>query len=242
LQGLNLRPATLSRGMKTLSLSRPLILMLVGLPGSGKSFFGRQFAEMFVAPLVSNDRLRYELFAQPAYSSDEQEVVQRVADYQIGELLKTHRSFVVDGGCGTKADRQKFEGWAKKHGYGTLLVWVQTDEQTCRQRSSKRNPRRSADDGYSPSMSESQWKELAKQFAQPTKEPYMVISGKHAFSTQAKMVLRKLASPHAEEATSAHETERGQANRTARRGDMPTPRAPERPNAPPRGRRSVLIT
>ncbi|HSE61637.1 MAG TPA: AAA family ATPase, partial [Candidatus Saccharimonadales bacterium] len=92
--------------MKTLSLSRPLIIMLIGLPGSGKSFFGRQFAEMFAAPLVSYDRLRYELFAQPTHSQEEQEVVKRVADYQIEELVKTHRSFVVDGGCNAKTDRQ----------------------------------------------------------------------------------------------------------------------------------------
>jgi predicted kinase len=227
------------RGMKTLSLSRPLILMLIGLPGSGKSFFGRQFAEMFGAPLVSNDRLRYELFAQPTYSEEEQEVIQRVADYQIEELLKTHRSFVVDGGCETKLDRQKFEQWAKKHNYGTLIVWVQTDEQTSRMRSTKRNPKR-PDDVYSPSIAESKWSELSKRFAQPVKEPYMVISGKHAFSTQAKMVLRKLATPHTEQASSAHEQERGQSPRVVRRG-VNTPRAPERPNSS-QGRRSVLIT
>jgi predicted kinase len=220
--------------MKTLSLNRPLILMLIGLPGAGKSFFGRQFAEMFGAPIVSHDRLRYELFTEPNHSAEEQELVGRVADYQTEELLKTHRSFVVDGGCNSKAERQKLEQWAKLNGYGTLTIWVQTDEQTCRKRATRRNPQR-LDDLYSPGITESQWSHIAKRFAQPSRESYMVISGKHAFSTQAKMVLRKLASPHAEEATTAHEE-----NRPASRDERAAPKAPERPNAP-QGRRSVLI-
>jgi predicted kinase len=225
--------------MKTLSLNRPLILMLVGLPGAGKSFFGRQFAEMFGAPLVSYDRLRYELFAEPNHSTEEYEVVGRIADYQTEELLKTHRSFVVDGGCNSKPERQKFESWAKTNGYGTLLIWVQTDEQTCKKRSTRRNPRH-ADDTYSPSITEAQWSHMAQHFAQPTKEPYMVISGKHAFSTQAKMVLRKLATPHAEEATTAHAEETRQTSRPDSHTSR-VPRAPDRPNAT-HGRRSVLIS
>jgi hypothetical protein len=84
------------------------------------------------------------------------------------------------------------------------------------------------------------WSQMAQRFVQPQKEPYMVISGKHAFSTQAKMVLRKLASPHAQEATSAHAEETRQATRPDARTSH-VPRAPERPNAS-HGRRSVLIT
>ncbi|HSE61280.1 MAG TPA: hypothetical protein VLA88_03215, partial [Candidatus Saccharimonadales bacterium] len=116
----------------------------------------------------------------------------------------------------------------------------QTDEQTCRQRATKRNPRRSPDDVYPVSLTEHMWSNLAKQFAQPVKEAYMVISGKHAFSTQAKMVLRKLSTPHAQEATTVRAQEREQAAPVSRETPR-TPRAPERPDARP-GRRSVLIS
>jgi predicted kinase len=190
--------------MKTLSLARPLILILVGLPGAGKSFFARQFSEMFGAPMVSYDRMRFELFAKTQLSQSEHDIVHRIANYQMEELVKTHRSFLIDGGASALADRQKLEQVAKKHGYGTLVIWVQTDEVTSKSRATKRNPKR-PDDAFSPSITDTAWREQAKRFVLPTREAYMVISGKHAFSTQAKMVLRKLTTPHVQEAETAHQ-------------------------------------
>lgn len=190
--------------MKTLSLSRPLLLILIGLPGSGKSFFARQFSDMFSAPVVGYDRIRYELFEKGYLESAEQDIVRRIADYQIDELVKTKRSFIIDGGSNSLQDRQKLEKLAKQHGYGTLLIWIQTDDITCKRRSTQRNKKRSPDDALSPSLTEPQLAAYAKLFAQPAKEPYMVISGKHAFSTQAKMVLRKLTAPHTEDVRTTH--------------------------------------
>ena len=47
--------------MKSLSLAKPLVLVVIGLPGAGKSFFARQFSETFGAPMVSGDRIRHVL-------------------------------------------------------------------------------------------------------------------------------------------------------------------------------------
>lgn len=229
--------------MKTLALSRPLLLILIGLPGAGKSFFARQFSDMFGAPMVNYDRIRFELFEKGHLEPAEQDIVRRIANYQMDELVKTRRSFIIDGGSNTAQDRQKLEKLAKANGYGTLLIWVQTDDITCKRRSTQRNSKRSADDTLSPSLTDEQWTKSAKAFNQPTKEPYMVISGKHAFSTQAKMVLRKLTTPHTEEVRTAH-------NLTIQRNTKPptpTPRtsaAPAqrpRPTTPP-PRRNVVIS
>lgn len=229
--------------MKTLSLSRPLLLVLIGLPGAGKSFFARQFSDMFSAPMVSYDRIRFELFEKGFLEPAEQDIVRRIANYQMDELVKTKRSFIIDGGSNSVADRQKLEKLAKQNGYGTLLIWIQTDDITCKRRSTGRNKKLRADDALSPSLTDDQWKAYAKQFNQPAKEPYMVISGKHAFSTQAKMVLRKLTSPHTEEVRAAH-------NLTVQQRSAPAPTPAPRPNAPvqrnrpasPPQRRNVVIS
>ena len=219
--------------MKTLAFAKPLVLVLVGLPGSGKSFFARQFAEMFGAPLVSYDRLRYELFAEPQFSAEEYDIIGRLAHYQIGELLKTKRSFIVDGGSSSKVDRQNLNMQAKAHGYDVLNIWVQTDDITAKQRSMRRNPKR-LDDQYSTSLSETQFAAMAKHHTPPNREDHVVISGKHAFSTQAKMVLRRLSAPHMQEAEVAHE----KADKPAERPTIST----ERPNPNQNNRRSVLIS
>lgn len=226
--------------MKSLTLARPLILIMAGLPGAGKSFFARQFSDMFGAPIVSFNRLQFELFETSKPSADELNLVNRLALYQIEELVKTRRSFLVDGGSYTLAERQRFAKTAKEHGYDTLVIWVQTDDITCRQRAVKRNPKRSEDDAIAPSITESQWAASAKRFTAPTRERSMVISGKHAFSTQAKMVLRKLAEPHAAQAETEHQKQKQERPATQLERSQSRPAQPRRPQ--PATRRSVVIS
>lgn len=189
--------------MKALSPARPIILMVVGLPGSGKSFFARQFAETFGAACVRSDVIRTELFGNPQYTSDENEIVSRMVECMTSELVKTSRSFLIDGSCNTRAARIQVEKMAKDHGYKTLVIWVQSDPGAAKMRSLKRSPKK-IDDLYSPSLTDTQFEVFSQRFAAPTKgEQYVVISGMHAYSTQARTVLKKLAAPHAEEAAAA---------------------------------------
>jgi predicted kinase len=192
--------------MKSLSLVKPLVLIMVGKPGAGKSFFARQFSDTFGAPVVSENRLRYELFAQPVYGQDEQTVIQNISDYQVGELLKTRRTFIVDGGMNARVDRQKLRAQAKDFNYETLVVWVQTDEATNRHRSLKRGKQK-LDDKYTAPLSEEQFSAQSRKFTPPNQlEQTVVISGKHTYNTQARAVLKKLVAPREEalEASNAH--------------------------------------
>ena len=69
--------------MSTLKPARPLMLVTIGHPGAGKSFFARQFADTFRAPLISFDEIRHELFNEISHSSDEDIIVARVAGLQL---------------------------------------------------------------------------------------------------------------------------------------------------------------
>lgn len=192
--------------MKSLSLAKPLAIMLVGIPGAGKSFFASQFSETFNAPVVRYDRIRAELFAEPSYAPDEEEIVARVAGYMIRELLKTKKSFIIDGGCNVKTSRMQYERLIRDQGYGSLVVWVQTDLTTAQRRSTKRNPKK-VDDMLNPSMSDDQFDKLSKRLTAPSvHEASVVISGKHTYPTQAKVVLRKLVVPREEQHTAPNPT------------------------------------
>lgn len=181
--------------MKSLSLSRPLIIMMLGVPGSGKSFFGRQFSDMFNAPIVSFDRLRFELFAEPLFSKDEETIIERVAITQIEELVKTKKTFLIDGGMNVRTSRAEVEKIAKHADYGTLIIWVQTDTQTAQSRSLRRSPKRLYDE-YNVSITIDMHEKLSRRMTPPSqREQLVVVSGKHTYATQAKMVLKKLISP-----------------------------------------------
>lgn len=203
--------------MKSLNLAQPQMLIIVGNPGAGKSFFARQFSETFDAPVVSVDRIRYELFANPTYGNDENDLVGRVAGYFVEELLKTKRSFLVDGGCNARAERTRLAQLAKKADYASPVIWVQTDVATCRARALKRNPEKRAGDKFSPSLSDQLFDALTRRFTEPTHEKHVVISGKHTYGTQAKMVLRKLVADREAEAHQAHREGLEQARQTQQR-------------------------
>lgn len=190
--------------MKALSLARPLLIMIIGLPGAGKSYFARHFSDTFGAPLVSADTMRFELFDNPQYTANEHGLIKRILAHQLGELVKTKTSVLVDGICNTRQDRQSLEQFAVQHGYGTMLVWVQTDEPTAKTRATTRNAKRAGDE-FNSKISATQFADHAKQLNPPVKnEDYVVISGKHTYTTQAKMVLRKLAAPRVEKVEAAY--------------------------------------
>lgn len=181
--------------MKSLSLARPLVITVIGLPGSGKSFFARQFADTFSAPLVSNDYIRKNMFKTMTYSAKEDAAVMGIASEQIKQLLKTNKTFVVDGGMNARVTRAGLEKLARTHGYGTLTIWVQTDEPTSRMRSLKRSDKRKGDELNIP-MTDGSFMRYKRQLTTPTgTENVVVISGKHTFASQAKMVLQKLVAP-----------------------------------------------
>lgn len=179
--------------MKPSSLLQPTLFLMVGVPGAGKSYFARQFGEKYGVPCVSADRLRMEMFNEPQYTPAEQAIVNRVADYVVDEMLKTKRSFMVDGLMGNvRSQRAALVRRAREAGYHSLVVWVQVDETTARSRSLKRNTKK-AEDKYNPPMPETAFTGLFKQLTQPnSEENYVVISGKYTFSTQKTAIIRKL--------------------------------------------------
>jgi predicted kinase len=179
--------------MKSLNLTQPLVIMVIGNPGAGKSFFAKQFAEMFGAPIVSLNQIQDTLDVENPYKTEVQAVINKIAGIQIDELLKTSKSILLDGGCNTKTERLRLTRSAKKAGYDTLIVWVQTDEITCKQRATKRS--KSSENEFVTTMSAEEFETQAKRFAAPLREDHLVISGRHTYSTQAKTVLRRLTIP-----------------------------------------------
>jgi predicted kinase len=221
--------------MKALSLARPLLILVIGLPGAGKSFFARHFSDTFGAPLVSADELQFELFDPPKFTPMEHGLIKRLAERQLTQLTKTRSSIIVDGICNTRPERQQLEQFAAAHNYGTMIVWVQTDELTAKNRATTRNKKRPGDE-LNVKLTAEQYVAQSKRAMPPVKsEDYVVISGKHTYSTQAKMVLRKLAAPRAEKAEAAYQKETEQV-----RARTPSP-APRTGAPATQARRNVVI-
>ncbi len=160
--------------MKSLRLSRPHAIMMVGLPGSGKSFFARQFADTFNAPYI--DSMAVEEQARDAEGAG------AIITLVMGEIAKTHQTFIFEGNADTRTRRAEFAKWARGLGYQPLFIWAQIDQATSRDRTSK-----------SKTMSQTDFEQAHRTFSPPhADEKAVVISGKHTFASQAKVVLAHL--------------------------------------------------
>lgn len=175
--------------MKSLSANKPRLIAMVGIPGSGKSYFAEHFAETFKAPIVSFHHFRYELFNEPNYGDDECEIINRVANLMLDELLKTGRTILYEGKTNTRNERLALAKKSRDAGYEALFVWVQTDIETAQKRATK-----SSDDKTA--MTVEQFERQIKKFIPPNQlEKIVVISGKHTYASQLKIVLKRLVEP-----------------------------------------------
>ncbi|HET7630390.1 MAG TPA: ATP-binding protein, partial [Candidatus Saccharimonadales bacterium] len=182
--------------MQALSPQKPLMIVMTGLPGSGKSFFADQFAETFKAPLVSTDKLRQTVTPSASFSREENRVVSQLALDQLGQLLKTGKTVIIDGAADNRSERAELSRMAKASGYRQLIIWVQVDEASALHRSVQPNKRSKHYDADKTPLTPELFERAKKRFMPPLKnDNFLVISGKHTYATQAKIVLKKIVEP-----------------------------------------------
>jgi predicted kinase len=67
---------------------QPVLAMLCGLPGTGKTSLARRLAARWPAVVVESDRVRQTLFTPPAYTAEESRQVHQVCHILIGWYLR----------------------------------------------------------------------------------------------------------------------------------------------------------
>jgi adenylate kinase family enzyme len=168
--------------MKPLTAASPHAIIMIGIPGAGKSTFAERFADTFKALLVSQTKLQrdYDLTFEQA---------ETLRDTILNEYMKTTRTVLIDGGFEVKEKREALVRKLVKAGYRPLIVWVQTDTNEAFRRATKPYPQGSG-------FNDEQFDEELALFEAPGKrEKMVVISGKHTYASQLKIILKQLATP-----------------------------------------------
>lgn len=189
--------------MERILPNQPVLILLYGFPGSGKTYFARQFCEAVQAAHLEQDRIRFELFQQPKYTKQENYALTRIMEYMTGEFLTAGISVVMDMNAMRISQRRTLRELARRAKATTLVVWFQVDADTSFMRNAKRD-RRTADDRYAVGYDVEAFKQMAAymQHPEPT-EDFIVVSGKHTFPSQMSSVAKKLADMHVIKATAA---------------------------------------
>lgn len=178
--------------MSKLTPSKPLLILLYGFPGAGKTYFARQLCEQIQAAHVQGDRIRSELFDQPRYDKEENNVIGQLMDYMTEEFMRAGLSVVYDVNAMRYSQRHALREMARQHKAQAVLVWFQVDPETAFLRAAKRDRRR-ADDKYAGPMDQRTFEGIASGMQNPKNtEDYVVISGKHVFNTQFSSFAKRM--------------------------------------------------
>lgn len=107
--------------------SSPKMVVLSGLPGSGKTTIAAHLATTQDLRLVSRDIVRQELVSTPDYSWRESEMVAAEVDRQAGVAIDQAASFVVEGTglqAGVRATLRARLAEAQAAGFLTSAIWL----------------------------------------------------------------------------------------------------------------------
>lgn len=118
--------------------SRPALLLLCGLPGSGKSYFAAALAQRIPLVILSSDRLRKLLIPRPRYTRGEHRRVFAAAHLLLAQLLAAGYPVVFDATNRTARARQPLYEVAAEAGAPLLIVEFTAPEEVIRQRLARR--------------------------------------------------------------------------------------------------------
>jgi predicted kinase len=106
----------------------PALVILVGLPGSGKSTFARRLAPLIDAVILESDALRGLLFESPQHGDSESKRLFRAIHAVTLRLLKDHRSVIVDATNLREKHRKPFRDMAATAGARLQVVHLTAPE------------------------------------------------------------------------------------------------------------------
>ena len=133
-------------GVCELPAGRAVLVMLMGLPGVGKSHCARLLAEALGGAHVATDHLRSRLFIAASYAEAENAAVFGIVEALVDELLSEGHVVVLDATHLVARNREPAESVAKRRGATLFHVLVTDDDAEVRARLESRSRERASGD------------------------------------------------------------------------------------------------
>jgi predicted kinase len=142
-----------------------MIVIVFGLPGSGKSYFASRLAIIINAGYVNSDRLRKEMFRDRTYSEREKAAVYKAMLEKMKEAMNQNRNLVLDATFYKNETRKLFIQEAERMD-GIFFIEVKADENIIRERLKEERPYSEADfEVY----------KVIRQHYEPMNEPHLIL-------------------------------------------------------------------
>ncbi len=177
--------------MRKAELKKPLLICLYGLPGSGKSFVGRNLTRLLPIAHLNTDRICSELLSRSMDRDQQEAMAFKLAAYIADEFLRTGVSVAFDANALNVAQRQKLRDIAIRNRAGYLLIWLQIDQESAFARAASRD-KRTLEGKYSSSSTRAEFNQHLSEMENPDHEDFLVVSGKHTFASQKSAIINRL--------------------------------------------------
>jgi predicted kinase len=118
--------------------AQPFLIVVSGLPGTGKSYFCRRLAQRLAAVILESDHLRRALFPSPGYSTAESARLFRASHLLIERLLRQGIPVIFDATNLSQHYREKLYRIAERLDIKPVLVQVEAPPELVYQRLKER--------------------------------------------------------------------------------------------------------
>lgn len=127
-----------SLGVLPEPVDRPVLVVVSGLPGTGKSHFCARLAERVPFAVLGSDALRKVLFSRPTYSTEESATLFAAIHRLIERLLAKGVRVILDATNLLEQHREPLYGIAARLGIKLLLVQVEAPPEVVYERMQRR--------------------------------------------------------------------------------------------------------
>lgn len=108
------------------------LIIITGLPGTGKTSLAKFLSEKLNVPLISKDTIKELIFdslgwSDRVWSKKVGHATYKILDYLLEEELKAGHSLVLESNLKPELDNEKFQQWQDKYDYRVLQILCYAD-------------------------------------------------------------------------------------------------------------------
>ncbi len=160
------------------------LIIVAGLPGTGKTFLARRVAKKLGLPYLGTDQIRRQMITKPTYNGEEKNLIYEHLAAATISFLEKGVSCVIDGTFSKKEWRESIMLVAKKFEAKVHVIRVWAEEEVLQQRLQKKRVDSDAD--Y-------EVHEKLKNESDPWQQPHLLIqSGADSVEVMIGKVMKYL--------------------------------------------------
>ena len=145
-------------------MSRPALILVTGLPGTGKTTLSKEISADFSSPLISKDSIKEIIFDEMGWedrrwSQQVGQATYRIMDYVIESQLQAGNNLILESNFSAKFDNAKFQSWQKKYNFKAVQILCHADSKVLFERFKARVENDERHPGHADSDNLEEWRE-----------------------------------------------------------------------------------